>query len=243
MDWIVPEWPAPLNVKAVASTRQGGISVAPFDSLNLGDHVGDSIDSVRRNRQHLLRQLDLEDATVGWLNQVHGRRVLDLEDYQKPVEADAAVSCKAGQVCLVMTADCLPILLCNHIGTQVAAVHAGWRGLASGIIEETLARFSSDSGVIAWMGPAIGPQAFEVGRDVYDEFVMQNSANASAFTRIADRPGKWFADIYALARSRLESLDVPVFGGGFCTHTDKERFFSYRRDGQTGRMASLIWLT
>ncbi|MDP1923925.1 MAG: peptidoglycan editing factor PgeF [Thiobacillus sp.] len=219
------------------STREGGVSHAPWASLNLGDHVGDDPAHVAANRARLRCALPSEP---GWLKQVHSATVV--EAGLNVPEADAAYSRKAGTVCAVLTADCLPALFCDRAGSVVAAAHAGWRGLAYGVLEATVAAMQVPPGeILAWMGAAIGPQAFEVGDEVRQVFVAQHPETAAAFFPHA--PGKWLADIYQLARVRLNHAGVPaVYGGGRCTFTETERFFSYRRDGVTGRMASLIWL-
>ncbi len=240
-DWILPDWPAPKRVQAVITSRQGGCSVAPFDSLNLGDHVGDDVASVAKNRALLQQRLGFSREPL-WLEQVHGCEVVGLPGQQSGCRADAATTTEPGQVCTVLTADCLPLLLCNRSGSRVAAVHAGWRGLLAGVIESSLAKFS-DSGdeLFAWLGPAIGPAEFEVGPEVRAAFTAANSEDGAAF--VANRQGRWLADIYALARSRLKRASVGFVGGGdCCTVAQSDRFFSYRRDGRTGRMASLIWI-
>lgn len=234
---IVPDWPAPKNVKSLSTTRQGGESAAPYDSLNLGLHVGDDAQAVTANRKRLLAHLPKEPM---WLNQVHGVEVC--QQYAGVCDADASVSTQANDVCVVMTADCLPVLFCDAAGTQVAAAHAGWRGLADGVLEQTLAHFESPQSVMAWLGPAIGPDAFEVGQEVKDQFCAWH-ADCEACFKASTQPGKWLADLYALARLRLKQAGVTqVYGGEFCTFSDEARFFSYRRDGVTGRMASCIWL-
>ena len=240
--FIVPNWPAPANVCALQSTRQGGVSPAPWASFNLGDHVGDDPVRVAANRALLRGLLPGEPC---WLQQVHGTFAVDVEKMAKtaPVpEADAAYARQPGQVCVVMTADCLPVLFCDRAGTVVAAAHAGWRGLLAGVLESTLhAMGVAPSELLAWLGPAIGPQAFEVGDEVRAAFVAHDPVAAAAFA--AHTPGKWLADIELLARQRLNQAGVTaIYGGGMCTVSDPERFFSYRRDGQTGRMAALIWL-
>jgi hypothetical protein len=234
---IIPDWPAPPHVKSRMSTREGGVSHAPWASLNLGDHVGDDPAHVAANRARLHRALPSEP---GWLKQVHSATVVEV-GLNVP-EADAAYSRKAGTVCAVLTADCLPVLFCDRAGSVVAAAHAGWRGLADGVLEATVAAMQVPPGeILAWMGAAIGPQAFEVGDEVRQVFVAQNPETALAFS--PQTPGKWLADIYLLARIRLNHAGVPaVYGGGRCTFTETDHFFSYRRDGVTGRMASLIWL-
>lgn len=238
---IIPDWPAPANVRSLITTRSGGVSAAPYTSLNLGDHVGDNPQHVMQNRAVLKAQLPAEPR---WLKQVHGIAVADA--CMAGTEADASVAFQAGEVCAVLTADCLPVLLCDQSGTVVGAAHAGWRGLLNGVIESTAAAMKvPSSSLLAYLGPAIGPQAFEVGDEVRAAFVAADPEAASAFTP-GDQQGetqKWMADIYALARLRLARLGVAgVYGGGLCTYTDAEQFFSYRRDGVTGRMASLIWM-
>lgn len=239
---LYPDWPAPATVKAVSSTRLGGVSEGGFSSLNLGAHVGDELQAVNTNRQRFSELAALPAAPV-WLNQVHGTRVLQLPlAAQADVTADASYSRQAAQVCLVMTADCLPLLICNREGTEVAAVHAGWRGLVAGVIEQTLACFQSPaSELLVWLGPAIGPSAFEVGREVRAAFVAQNPLATSGF--VALNAEKYLADLYQLARLRLQQHGITaIYGAEYCTYSDPERFFSYRRDGQTGRQASAIWL-
>lgn len=238
---IIPDWPAPANVRALITTRSGGVSAAPYTSLNLGDHVGDNPQHVMQNRAVLKAQLPAEPR---WLKQVHGIAVADA--CMAGAEADASVAFQASEVCAVLTADCLPVLLCDQSGTVVGAAHAGWRGLLNGVIESTATAMKvPSSSLLAYLGPAIGPQAFEVGAEVRVAFIAENTEAATAFTPV-DQQGetqKWMADIYALARLRLEKLGVAgVYGGGLCTYTDAEQFFSYRRDGVTGRMASLIWM-
>lgn len=238
--WIVPDWPAPATVKALSTTRIGGVGAAPFDSLNLGTHVGDDPAVVAANRARLR---ELLPAEPGWLNQVHGTAVVDLAEAQGVPDADGAVSRKPGAVCVVMTADCLPVLLCDRAGTVVGAAHAGWRGLQAGVIEATARAMGVPVGdLLVWLGPAIGPAAFEVGDEVRAAFVGADPAAEAAF-RPAGPAGKWLADLYLLARQRLAALGVAgVYGGDACTFTEAARFFSYRRDGRTGRMASLVWL-
>jgi len=234
---IVPDWPAPKSVKALSTTRLGGVSVAPYASLNLGQHVGDDAQAVQANRAQLLAHLPAEPM---WLNQVHGIDVC--QQYSGVCDADASVSAQVNQVCVVMTADCLPVLFCDEAGTQVAAAHAGWRGLADGVLEQTLTHFDNPNSVMVWLGPAIGPDAFEVGQEVKDQFCAWH-AECAAFFKPSTHAGKWLADLYALARFRFAQAGVTqVYGGDFCTFSDETRFFSYRRDGVTGRMASCIWL-
>lgn len=238
--WIVPGWPAPARVRALSTTRAGGVSVAPYDSLNLGTHVGDDPARVAANRAQVRRIVPSEPA---WLNQVHGTAVVDAASVASVQDADASVSRTPGAVCVVMTADCLPVLLCDRAGSVVGAAHAGWRGLHGGVIEATVAAMQvAPADVIAWLGPAIGPTAFEVGDEVRAAFVATDAIADAAF-KPAGQPGKWLADIYLLARQRLAALGVTaVYGGDCCTVSESRRFFSYRRDGVTGRMASLVWL-
>lgn len=237
-DWIVPDWPAPARVKACITTRAGGVSVAPFDSLNLGTHVGDDPVAVKKNRQRLLSQLGCKPA---WLQQVHGIDVVEAAP-DTLAEADASWTATPGIACTVMTADCLPALFCDRNGTRVAAAHAGWRGLAAGVLEATLDALAvAPEDTLVWLGPAIGPQAFEVGAEVREAFVGQHAQAAQAFGESLN-PGRYMADIYELARIRLAARGVAaVYGGGFCTYSDP-RFYSYRRAARTGRFASLIWL-
>lgn len=238
-DLLIPDWPAPANVRAVQTTRLGGCSPLPWNGFNLGDHVGDEPARVAANRAELRLALPAEPL---WLEQVHGIRVVDAAvAAQRPV-ADAVFARQAGVVCAVMTADCLPVLFCDRAGSVVAAAHAGWRGLQAGVLEATIAAMAvAPTEILAWLGPAIGPQAFEVGDEVRAAFVAADPAAAQAFQ--AHAGGKWLADIYGLARQRLLAAGIrAISGGDFCTLSDARRFFSYRRDGITGRMATLIWL-
>ncbi|MDX1304566.1 peptidoglycan editing factor PgeF [Photobacterium sp.] len=239
--WIIPDWPAPKNVKAVSTIRKGGCSAAPYDGFNLGLHVGDNAEHVQRNRDFLQQKLELSLAPA-WLNQIHSNRVIDLEKPLSAVtDADGSYTQRSGLACAIMTADCLPVLLCDRAGTQVAAVHAGWRGLAGGIIDAALAKFSAPSSeIMAWLGPAIGPTAFEVGGEVREQFMAQDPNAEQAFVAYGD---KWLANLYLLATQRLQSYGVTqVYGGEHCTFNEPQRFYSYRRDPVTGRQASLIWL-
>ncbi|WP_295879588.1 peptidoglycan editing factor PgeF [uncultured Thiohalocapsa sp.] len=242
---IVPDWPAPARVHACTTTRLGGVSTGLFASLNLAAHVGDDPAAVAANRRRLRAGLDLPAEPL-WLAQTHGCAVAtaDTPDAgsDRPPAADAALSRRPGQVCAVLTADCLPVLLCDRAGSVCAAVHAGWRGLHRGVIDAALARLGvQPDSVLAWLGPAIGPDRFEVGPEVRAAFLAQDAGAGAAFRRGAG--DRWLADLYALARRRLAIAGVPrVSGGGLCTAADPDRFFSYRRDGCTGRMASLIWL-
>lgn len=271
-DWITPDWPAPANVRALMTTRSGGVSQAPFDSFNPASHVGDDPDAVAENRRILRASLPSEPP---WLNQVHGTRVFEIALPPSPMgdghdsmgdagaggaksalfnlgrvvpEADASMTREPGQVCAVLTADCLPVLFCDAAGTVVAAAHAGWRGLAAGVLEETVKSMNVEPGrILVWLGAAIGPDSFEVGPEVREAFVAQHAMAGIAFRpalpgTLDETPRKWLADIYMLARIRLAAIGVErVYGGGECTFRDSRRFFSYRRDGATGRMAGLIW--
>lgn len=252
-DWIVPDWPAPPSVRALATTRggaEGGEGLGfddPYGNFNLATHVGDDPQTVAANRQRLRFGARLPDEPL-WLNQVHGIRVLRAEYYRQGMQpdaddgADACVARTPGPVCTVLTADCLPLLLCDAQGTVVAAAHAGWRGLAAGVIESTVAAMQiAPARLLAWLGPAIGASAFEVGDEVRAVFCRHDAQAASAF--VAHAQGKWLCDLYLLARQRLAALGVSqVCGGEWCTFSDPRRFYSYRRDGATGRMATLIWL-
>lgn len=242
-DWLRPDWPAPPGVQAVVTTRVGGASHGPYASLNLASHVGDEPAAVAENRRRLRAALDLP-AEPAWLAQMYGIHVAVLSGttFQHETQADASVCVGERAVCAILTADCLPVLFCNRARTAVAAAHAGWRGLAAGVLEAAVAALKSPPGdILAWLGPAIGPAAFEVGEEVRAAFLSRQAAAAAAFQPGAT--GKWHADLYALARLRLAAAGVTaVYGGGWCTHTEAQRFFSYRRDGITGRMASLIWL-
>lgn len=240
-DWIIPDWPAPARVHAVTTTRTGGVSTGPYASMNLATHVGDTPDAVEANRLALSRQLGLPSEPV-WLEQVHGTGICNLDDDQPDApRADGAVATRVGAVCVVMTADCLPVLLCGRDGGSVAAAHAGWRGLAEGVLEAALDSLSCPpDSVLAWLGPAIGPQAFAVGEEVRQAFVDHDRRAEAAFHV---RAGGLYADLYHLAQLRLRAWGVRgIHGGGRCTYTEAETFYSYRRDGATGRMASLIWI-
>jgi polyphenol oxidase len=239
--WITPQWPAPANVRAAATLRAGGVSTGPFASLNLALHVGDEPGAVAENRRRLRDMLALP-AEPAWLNQVHGATVVEAGPYAAPPTADAAFARKPKQVCTVQTADCLPVLICDREGTRVAASHAGWRGLAGGVLRATLEAMAIAPGhLMAWLGPAIEQDAFEVGAEVREAFLALDPANAAAFR--ANERGRWQADLCDLARRELARLGIAaVYGGGFRVHADRDRFFSYRRDSRTGRMATLIWL-
>jgi len=236
IDLHQPDWPLPEGVEARFSGRRGGVSVAPYNSFNLGDHVGDLPEAVDANRQALLKALP-DAAQIQWLEQVHGTDIYQAPRFGVP-RADASFTKEAGVVCAVMTADCLPVLFCNREGSQVAAAHAGWRGLAAGVLLETLTTFDSPSDVTAFLAPAIGFDAFEVGPEVKAAF-----AGAPEQCFRAGENDRLYADLFGLARWQLERAGVgAVYGGGVCTYTNNDEYFSYRRDGVTGRQASLIWI-
>nr|WP_231940856.1 peptidoglycan editing factor PgeF [Acidihalobacter aeolianus] len=241
-DWLYPDWPAPATVRALTTTRSGGISAGSYASFNLATHVGDDARAVAENRRRL-REVAGLPAEPTWLDQVHGRKVVLLDQETSPgMPADAAVTREPGVVCAVLTADCLPLLMCDRAGSCVASAHAGWRGLIGGVVESTVdAMGVALRDIMVWLGPAIGPNAFEVGDEVRDAFLSGDPAVTGAF-----RPspaGRWLADLYALARLRLEAMGVvEIYGGAHCTFLESETFYSYRRDGVTGRMASMIWL-
>jgi len=238
-EFITPNWPAPPQVKAYTTTRKGGYSQSPYAGFNLATHVGDAIESVTENRAALRQVLQIPSEPV-WLEQVHSITATTAISANMNCVADACYANDIGQVCVILTADCMPVLFCNREGTKVAAIHAGWRGLANGILEEVLQYFA-DSDILVWLGPAIGSQAFEVGEEVYAAFTSFLPEAKRAFTPIGNN--HWLADLYLLARQRLENKGVKtIFGGDFCTYSDSARFYSYRRDKITGRMASLIWL-
>ncbi|MGR6840476.1 peptidoglycan editing factor PgeF [Aliivibrio wodanis] len=241
MSQLLPTWSAPKNINVVSTTRLGGVSKAPFSSLNLGDHVGDNHNDVVLNREKLITLAQLPTEPT-WLNQIHSTKVVTLPyiDPINPPSVDAAYTNKANQVCCVMTADCLPVVICNREGTEVAAVHAGWRGLLDGILENTVKHFSS-SDLIAWCGPAIGPTVFEVGDDVKQQFCEKDPQAEKAFIPTG-HSGKYFADLDLLATQRLNCVGVnDVFYSNLCTYSNTDQFFSYRKEGKTGRQATLIW--
>lgn len=248
-DWLVPDWPAPARVIALSTLRTGGVSAAPYSSFNLGHHVGDAAAAVAANRRELLAAMPGLSA-LSWLEQVHGTRVVAANGDGESVEADGQYSRTPGIGCTVLTADCLPCLFVDLDASVVAAAHAGWRGLAGGILQCTVDEMKVPADrVMAWLGPAIGPRRFEVGHDVVEAF-----CGATHFAPVADAcrdcfqpaaaPGKFLGDLYALARLALKRAGIShIYGGGLCTVADESRFFSYRRDGVTGRMASVIAIT
>lgn len=235
---IIPNWPAPPNVRAMQTTRQGGVSAAPYDTLNLGDHVGDEPLTVARNRTLLNHLVPSEPV---WLVQQHGTKVVNADQTSCFPQGDACIARHRQSVCVVMTADCLPVLLCDVQGGVVGAVHAGWKSLLAGVIEATVQAMEvAPQNLMAWLGPAISQQAFEVGKEVHDFFVAADSQAEAAF--VPGQHGKWFADLYALARLRLNALGITqIYGGDHCTYRERDKFFSYRRDGVTGRMGTFIW--
>ena len=244
MQPIIADWDAPNNVHALTTTRVGGVSEAPYAGLNLGDHVSDDPAAVAQNRQQLIDALGLKQSPQ-WLQQVHGITVVKAQADGCVPEADACWSDQPGQACIVMTADCLPVFFTDKQGNCVAVAHAGWRGLADGVLEATLACFDDPAQVICWLGPAIGPDAFEVGGEVRAQFCAHLPESEQAFKPVVGKTAedKWLADIYQLARLRLNAAGVTrISGGEHCTYSDAKQFYSYRRDGVTGRMASVIWL-
>lgn len=238
--WLKPDWPAPDNVLAATTLRFGGFSQGSYSSLNPASHVSDNATAVEKNRG-LIKSMLVLPAEPVWLAQYHSDRVIDAAIATGTESADASFTDQAGIVCAVLTADCLPLLVCSQNGQKIAAIHAGWRGLLAGIISNTIAAMQTND-VLVWLGPAIGAACFEVGAEVRGMFLAKSSAFACAFT--AEKDGKCLADIYQLASIELAGLGVTrIYGGGFCTVTESERFFSYRRDHVTGRMATLIWRT
>ncbi|QGM80245.1 peptidoglycan editing factor PgeF [Otariodibacter oris] len=244
MKYIIPTWSVPTNIQALTTLREGGVSEPPFDSFNLGDHVGDIPESVLANRKQLVEQVQLPHFPT-FLTQTHSTKVLSLPYSSDNLEADAVYTNQPNQVCLIMTADCLPVLFCSKDGKEIAAAHAGWRGLCDGILEETVAKFaSSTSDISAWFGPAIGPTVFQVGHEVRDQFCAVDPNASSAFIADETTSGKFLCNIYQLAQQRLNRLGITdITGGEHCTYSEPQSFFSYRRDGRTGRMATLIWRT
>lgn len=239
--WQEPDWPVPPRVRALSTWRGGGASAAPFLSLNLGDHVGDSAAAVADNRARLIAAAGLPAEPV-WLRQVHGADVADLDAGLPSGAVDAALTRETGRVCAILTADCLPILLANENGTAVAAAHAGWRGLAAGVLEATVAALgAAPQSLLAWIGPGIGPAHYEVGAEVRDELMRGDVTAQAAFAE--NSRGRYMADLPLLARRRLQKLGLSrIYGGGECTYANPERYFSHRREGRTGRQATLIWL-
>jgi len=236
--WLTPDWPAPANIHAATTLRTGGVSCGAYASLNPAMHVGDDAELVKQNRRIIKEMLNLPSEPV-WLEQIHSNRAVPAVATETLQQADASYTSEPGVVCAVLTADCLPLLVCSADGNEVAAIHAGWRGLLAGVIGNTVSAIRN-SELLVWLGPAIGPDCFEVGAEVRDAFLEKSAAFMTAFKQQDN--GKWLADIYQLARIDLAMLGIDkVYGGGFCTVTEHGRFYSYRRDKQTGRMATLIW--
>lgn len=236
---IKPNWSAPVNIRAFSTTRVGGVSKAPFDSLNLGLHVGDDEVSVMKNRQRL--QKLTAHPPVQWLNQIHSNKVVEYIDSDQLLEADAIVTSNLASACAVMTADCLPVLMTNSSGNWVAAAHAGWRGLADGVLVNTVSSYDRPEPLMAWIGPAISQKCFEVGSEVRDAFLELDARNKAYFMQ--NNRGRWQADLAGLAKKQLESRGVTVYLSQLCTYENEQQFYSYRRDGKTGRMASMIWIS
>lgn len=250
---IRPKWPAPTNVYCGSTLRENGFSLPPYNSLNIADHVGDKSVLVKKNRSYLSKQESIDNKQPEckwfWLEQIHGNQLINLDRENDRNEGDACITSSKYQCCAVMTADCLPILICDSHGKRVGAIHAGWRGLLSGVIENTLFEFSKKENQIqidaqniyAWLGPAIGKEKFEVGEEIVDQFVQKNSENLNSFKR--SNKETFFADIYELAKNTLRKLGVNhIYGGDFCTFSDESKFYSYRRDKICGRMASYIYI-
>ena len=236
--WLIPDWPAPANIHAATTLRTGGVSLGAFSSLNPATHVSDDNERVRQNRQIIGAMLDLPAEPI-WLEQIHSNRAVKAVKTALLEQADASYTNESGIVCAVMTADCLPLLVCSTDGAQIAAIHAGWRGLLAGVITNTVVAMQQQD-LLVWLGPAIGPDCFEVGPEVREAFLEKSVTFNDAFKQQGN--GKWLADIYQLARIELAALGiVNVYGGTHCTFTEHEYFYSYRRESQTGRMATLIW--
>ena len=253
--WLDADWRAPPGVRALTSTRRGlGVSQAPFDAFNLGSRCGDDPEAVMENRRQLETALQLP-SPPHWLRQVHG---IDVVRFDLPFplagegwgeggvvdepEADASVTATSGTVLAILTADCLPVVFADRHGSEIAAAHAGWRGLADGVLESTVAAMRTPANdIVAWLGPAAGPDAYEIGEEVFEAFMSDDAGASAAFA--STRPGHWNVDLYALARRRLAAVGVTdVHGGGLCTISDPSRFFSHRRDGRSGRIATLAWI-
>ena len=240
--FLWPNWSVPECVKACISTRLGGHSLPPYDGMNIALHVGDNKPNVIKNRLELKKRLNLPSEPA-WLEQVHGNEVVVAEQSHFPCQADATISFEAGYICAVMVADCLPVLFCDQSATRVGAAHAGWRGLASGILENTVAALDCDPAQLsAFLGPAIGPDAYQVDDTVRNTFLAQNDQYALCF--LPDNCGAWSANLYQLAQLKLQSIGVRNISGGLhCTYHDHKHFFSYRRETDTGRIAALIYLS
>jgi YfiH family protein len=243
LECISPDWPAPANVHAYTTTRVGGVSASPYHSFNLAAHVNDAPAAVEKNRRLLRDELQLPSEPL-WLQQVHSTLAVNSDEHYPGIEVDAVYTQRANAVCAVLTADCVPLLVCDRLGKEVAAIHAGWRGLLAGVIEKTVQAMRTPSNqLLVWLGPAIGPKVFTVGENIREQFIAEQASAESAFQLGADK--QWRADLYELARQRLHREGVSaVYGGEYCTYSDAKRFYSYRRDeGITGRMATLIWFS
>lgn len=236
---IQPNWDVPPNIRAFTTTISGGVSTGNYQELNLATHVGDNPEKVTENRRRLQQYLG-QSVELCWLQQTHSDSVVNLSHYQNSVEADASVSRCSGKACVVMTADCLPVLLCNHSGSQVAALHCGWQGLYQNLIAKTIQQYFPNEAITAWLGPAIAQQSYEVDEKLYQLFVAANPNYQQAF--LATKPGHYLFDLYHIAKQQLAALGVSktVYGGNFDTFTDS-RFYSYRQNAQTGRMATIIY--
>ena len=239
-DWIIPDWPAPAHVRAVCTTVSGGVSQGPYKSMNPAGHVNDDVQKVTENRLLLQQALSLRSPPQ-WLEQVHSTKIVNLDQNNTDLKADGSTTTQEEIACVVMTADCLPVLLTDREGQRISAIHAGWRGLAEGILEAGAQQFTDTEDVLAWLGPAIGPEKFEVGEEVVDQLSAGMNTKTGWF-RESENSGKWLVDLHALARLRLQQAGVKsIYGGTYCTFIDEQRFFSYRRQGDCGRMATLIW--
>ncbi len=243
--WLVPDWPAPVNIHAATTLRTGGVSKEPYLSLNPATHVNDLTERVLQNQKIISDMLSLPADPI-WLDQIHSNRIVKAGKTATPQQADASYSSESGVVCVVMTADCLPLLICSKDGKKIAAIHAGWRGLLSGVISNSISELAGvppiakPTDLLVWLGPAIGPNCFEIGIEVREAFIEKSKDYEKAFK--VKNNGKYLADIYQLAKIELNTLGIiNIYGGTYCTMTEKDRFFSYRRDNQTGRMATLIW--
>jgi len=242
LDWIQPNWPAPKNVASISTTRHGGISKGIYSNFNLGAHVDDDELCVKRNRQILREQLGIKHEP-NWIDQQHGTNIVQLTTSNNATyQADATYTTEQDKVCVALTADCLPVLFSDQEGSCVAVAHAGWRGLLKGVLESTLSALPAPNNqILCWLGPAIGPKKFEVGEDLKDLFVSKDQIHGVAFK--PSSTGKCLADIYQLAKNILINCGVEnIYGGGCCTYSETDRFYSYRRDGNTGRMATMIWI-
>jgi len=243
MNWLQADWPAPDFVKAGTTLRKGGMSLSPFDSFNLATHVGDELTAVKKNRAILQQNLNVPNAPL-WLEQTHSTRAILLPSEEAIAKADAAYTTEKNSVCAVLTADCLPLLITDRQGSCVAAVHAGWRGLYDGIIEATIKKLPvAPESLLVWLGPAIGADVYEVGKEVYDAFTLSEDVDEIKRTFTSVSKEHWLFDLYHMAKLRLNKIGVKqIYGGDRCTLSEEEQFFSFRRDGVTGRMASLIWI-